>query len=84
MDWKRDLQKAVQEGKVVLGVKSALRSLKESKGKMIVISESCPEAETINYYAKLAKIPVHEFPGDGYDLGATVKKTFSVSAVLVK
>ena len=84
MDWKRELQKAVQEGGVVLGVKSTLRSLKDSKGKMVVLARSCPETETISYYAKLAKVPVHVFSGDGYDLGATVKKPFSVSAVLVK
>ena len=77
------MQKAVQDGKVALGVREVLKNLKESKGRFVVVSKSCPELETITYYAGLAKIPLHEFEGDGYDLGATVKKPFSVSAVLV-
>lgn len=84
MNWKKELQTAVQEGKVVLGVKGTLKGLKSSRGKFVVIAEDCPEADTINYYAGLANIPVHEFGAGGYDLGATVKKPFSVSVVLVK
>jgi len=40
--------------------------------------------EKLNHYAEIAKVPVYDFEGVGFDLGATVKKTFSVSAVLVK
>lgn len=84
MNWKKELQTAVQEGKVVLGVKGVLKSLKNSKGKFVVMANDCPETETVNYYAKLAKIDVFGFGAGGYDLGATVKKPFSVSVVLVK
>ena len=84
MDWKRELQTAVKAKGVILGLDRTIKMLKASKGRFVVVSKDCPETEAINYYAGLAKIKVYEFDGVGFDLGATVKKTFSVSAVLVK
>ncbi len=84
MDWRKELQAAVKGGNFVLGVKQTLKSLKKSQGKFVVMIVDCPESKTIEYYAGLAKIPVYTFSGGGMDLGATVKKPFSVSVVLVK
>jgi ribosomal protein L30E len=84
MTWKKELQTAVKGGKLVLGVNGTLKSLKKSQGKFAVVASDCPETKTIEYYAKLAKVPVHDFGAGGKDLGATVKKPFSVSVVLVK
>lgn len=84
MEWKKEMQKAVKGGQVDLGVKQVLKGLRKSEGRLVVVSRDCPEAEEINHYAELAGVPLHVFPGRGFDLGATVKKPFSVSAVLVK
>jgi ribosomal protein L30E len=84
VNWKKELQAAVKEGRVVLGLARTLRSLKGPGGKFVVVSRDCPEADTIKQYAKLAGVDLFEFTGSGSDLGATVKKPFSVSAVLVK
>ena len=84
MSWRKELQTAVKEGKLILGVRGTLKSLKKSQGKFVVMAGDCPDAKTIIYYADLAKVPVHEFGAGGGDLGATVKKPFSVFVVLVK
>jgi large subunit ribosomal protein L30e len=84
MEWKKELQKAVQEKKIVIGLKETLSLLRSSKGSFVVIVPSCPQKEDIERYAEIAKIPVYVFDGEGMDLGANVKKPFSVSAVLVK
>ena len=84
MDWKKELQKAVNDKETELGIEQTLRNLRKSKGRFVVLSNNCPERETIENYAKLAGIEVFDFLGDSIDLGATVKKPFSVSAVLVK
>ncbi|MBR9689889.1 MAG: 50S ribosomal protein L30e [Candidatus Altiarchaeota archaeon] len=84
MNWKKELQVAVQEERTVLGMKRTLKALKASKGKFVVISSDCPDTKSVKYYAEMAKVPVYEFDGVGYDLGATVKKPFSVATVLVK
>jgi len=84
MDWKRELQKAVKEGRAVLGLKRTVKLLKRGVGKFVVIASSCPAKDDVKYYAKLCGIEAIEFEGDGYELGAMVKKPFSVSVVLVK
>lgn len=84
MDWKRELQAAVQAKGIVLGLEQTIKLLKSGKGRFVVLARDCPEREAINHYAEIAKVPVYDFEGVGFDLGATVKKTFSVSAVLVK
>jgi len=84
MDWKRELQSAVNEGKTVLGIEQTLKNLRKSQGRFVVVANNCPKIYDIENYAKLAGIEVFKFSGDSIDLGATVKKSFSVSAVLVK
>jgi len=84
MEWKRELQKAVKEGRAVLGLKRTIKLLKRGEGKLIVIASTCPAKEDLKYYANLAGIQTVEFKGDGYELGAMVRKPFSVSVVLVK
>ena len=84
MDWKKELQTAVNEKKTVLGIEQTLKNLRKSQGRFVVLSNNCPKREDIENYAKLAGIEVFDFSGDSIDLGATVKKPFSVSAVLVK
>ncbi len=84
MEWKKELQKAVKEGRAVLGLKRTIKLLKKGEGKMVVVASSCPAKEQIAHYAKVAGLELVEFAGDGYELGATVRKPFSVSTVLVK
>ena len=83
MEWRKELQRAVQEGKVILGLKRTLKMLKRGRGKFAVIASSCPAKEDVKYYAGLAGVEVVEFEGNGYELGAMVRKPFSVSVVLV-
>ncbi|EXC06690.1 60S ribosomal protein L30 [Morus notabilis] len=55
----------MKSGKYSLGYKTVLRSLRSSKGKLIIISNNCPplRKSEIEYYAMLAKIGVHHYNG---------------------
>ncbi len=84
MDWKKEVQKALAEKRLVIGLKKVIKNLKESGGKLVVVARNCPEKERLAYYASLLNIPLIEYPGNGHELGAFIKKPFAVSAILVR
>ncbi|KAF8395592.1 hypothetical protein HHK36_019542 [Tetracentron sinense] len=55
----------MKSGKYTLGYKTVLKSLRSSKGKLIIIANNCPplRKSEIEYYAMLAKVGVHHFNG---------------------
>ncbi|KAL6328513.1 hypothetical protein AAG906_038708 [Vitis piasezkii] len=55
----------MKSGKYTLGYKTVLKSLRSSKGKLILISNNCPplRKSEIEYYAMLSKVSVHHFHG---------------------
>ncbi|KAG6763181.1 hypothetical protein POTOM_033719 [Populus tomentosa] len=56
----------MKSGKYTLGYKTVLKSLRNSKGKLIIISNNCPplRKSEIEYYAMLAKVGVHHYNGN--------------------
>jgi len=81
----RELQVIAKTGKMVFGSKSAIKNAKLGKAKMIIISSTIPEdiKADIQYYSKLSRIPVIEFKGSSWDLGAVCGKPYMISAISV-
>jgi large subunit ribosomal protein L30e len=85
-----DVNKAIattaKTGKIQFGAKSALKSAKTRKAKLIIFASNCAQRtqEEIEYYCKLSKIPVSIYNGDSLDLGAVCGKPFEVSALSVR
>ena len=75
----------MKSGKYTLGYKSVLKSLRSSKGKLILISSNCPplRRSEIEYYAMLAKVGVHHYNGNNVDLGTACGKYFRVSCLSI-
>ncbi|KAL0808061.1 hypothetical protein Bca101_100553 [Brassica carinata] len=75
----------MKSGKYTLGYKSVLKSLRGSKGKLILISSNCPplRRSEIEYYAMLAKVGVHHYNGNNVDLGTACGKYFRVSCLSI-
>ncbi|XP_038980738.1 uncharacterized protein LOC103709054 isoform X1 [Phoenix dactylifera] len=71
----------MKSGKYTLGYKTVLRSLRNSKGKLIIIANNCAplRKSEIEYYAMLAKVGVHHFNGNNVDLGTACGKYFRVT-----
>ncbi|KAL6296958.1 hypothetical protein ACE6H2_005100 [Prunus campanulata] len=64
----------MKSGKYTLGYKTVIDSLRNSKGKLIIISNNCPplRKSEIEYYAMLAKVGVHHYNGSDSDIIKTL------------
>lgn len=79
------LQLVMKSGKAVLGYKTTLKALRQSKGKMVVISSNTPalRKSEIEYYAMLAKCNVYLYSGNNAELGTACGKYYRVSMLAV-
>ncbi|KAL6129551.1 hypothetical protein ACLB2K_072901 [Fragaria x ananassa] len=75
----------MKSGKYTLGYKTVIDTLRNSKGKLIIISNNCPplRKSEIEYYAMLAKVGVHHYNGNNVDLGTACGKYFRVSCLSI-
>jgi len=78
-----ELDDAIKEEKLVIGVDRTLKLLKSEKLKKIFISNNCDEEvrKKIKKYAEIAKIEVVELKIDNIELGARCKKPFAISVL---
>merc|ERR1712085_228610 len=79
------LSLVIKSGKYTLGYKSTLKSLRQGKSKLIIISSNCPilRKSEIEYYAMLAKTDVTHYPGDNNELGTACGKYFRCGVMSV-
>lgn len=79
------LQLVMKSGKAVLGYKTTIKSLRQNKGKMVVIASNTPALtkSEIEYYAMLAKCSVHHYTGNNADLGTACGKFYRVSCLAI-
>merc|ERR1711918_165028 len=78
----------MKSGKYTLGYKSVLKTLRQGKSKLVIISNNCPalRKSEIEYYAMLcgnkkdSAVGVHHYAGTNSDLGTACGKFFRVSA----
>ncbi len=56
----------MKSGKVTLGFRSTLKSLRAGKAKLVIIAGNTPplRKSELEYYSMLAKAPVHHFSGN--------------------
>ncbi|XP_068313121.1 large ribosomal subunit protein eL30-like [Pyrus communis] len=75
----------MKSGKYTLGYKTVIDSLRNSKAKLIIISNNCPplRKSEIEYYAMLAKVGVHHYNGNNVELGTACGKYFRVSCLSI-
>mmetsp|Transcript_5064 Transcript_5064/g.10333 ORF Transcript_5064/g.10333 Transcript_5064/m.10333 type:complete len:118 (-) Transcript_5064:189-542(-) len=86
------LQLVMKSGKVELGYKSTLKTLRQGKSKLVLISSNTPplRKSEIEYYAMLAnnnksgsKTQVHHYAGTNSELGTACGKYFRVGVASV-
>lgn len=79
------LKLVMKSGKAILGYKEALKSLRRSKAKMILIASNCPplRKSEVEYMAMLAKTQVHHYAGDNVALGTACGKFFVCSVLSI-
>ncbi|KAL7519863.1 hypothetical protein ACHAWX_004621 [Stephanocyclus meneghinianus] len=74
----------MKSGKASLGYKSALKSLRTGRAKMVLIASNCPplRKSEVEYLAMLAKTSVHHYTGDNTELGTACGKLFNCSVTI--
>ncbi|CAK9051181.1 unnamed protein product [Durusdinium trenchii] len=79
------LQLVMKSGKYCLGLKTTLKTLRQGKSKLVLISNNCPalRKSEIEYYAMLAKTGVHHFHGDNNELGTACGRYYRVSCLSI-
>merc|ERR1711868_4980 len=75
----------MKSGKVDLGYRSALRNLRKTKAKLIIVANNCPalRRSEIEYYALLSGAGVHHYNGNNIDLGTACGRYYRVSMLTV-
>ena len=85
VDIGRELQVAINTGKVVIGFEETKKAVLAGTPKMVILAANAPKwaRDDIEYYAKLAWIPIFVFPGSSIELGAAAKRPHRIMAVAV-
>ncbi|ORX94345.1 60S ribosomal protein [Basidiobolus meristosporus CBS 931.73] len=75
----------MKSGKSNLGYKSTLKSIRNGKAKLIILSGNCPplRKSEIEYYAMLSKTSVHHYNGNNIELGTACGKYFRVGVLAI-
>lgn len=75
----------IKSGKYTLGYKSVVKSLRQGKAKLVIVSANTPvlRKSELEYYAMLSKTKVHYFQGGNNELGTACGKLFRVGVLSV-
>ncbi|KAI9900418.1 hypothetical protein N3K66_004680 [Trichothecium roseum] len=75
----------MKSGKVTLGYKSTLKSLRSGKAKLIIIAGNTPplRKSELEYYSMLSKCPIHHFSGTNIELGTSCGKMFRCGTLAI-
>ncbi len=79
MDMDRALKIAMRTGKVLLGAKEAIKSIKKGQAKVVVVASNCPSW----IKEKLEGVKVIEYDGLNTELGPACGKPFAVSVLTI-
>merc|ERR1712187_380577 len=79
------LQLVVKSGKIVLGVRQTLKTIRTAKARMVVVSKNCPalRKSELEYYCMLSKTHLHCYEGSNTDLGTACGKYFRVGCLAI-
>eukprot|EP00892_Ulva_mutabilis_P009643 jgi/Ulvmu1/7050/UM033_0110.1 len=75
----------MKSGKYTLGYKTALKTLRLGKAKLVIIANNCPAVRRseVEYYAMLSKTEVLHYTGSNVDLGTACGRLFRVGILAI-
>ncbi|KYH38371.1 MAG: hypothetical protein AYL30_004980 [Candidatus Hecatellales archaeon B24] len=82
----KSLSIAVRTGKVTVGFKETLETLRSGKAKLVIVSGNLPAGfrSKLESMAKLSGTPILDFKVSSVDLGAACGKPYTVSALAIR
>lgn len=86
IDIDKAISTGIKTGKVLLGSKSTIKSVKTGETQMVVVASKSPRdiRQDIAYYCQLSDIPLVVYEGSSRDLAFVCGKPFLVSALSIK
>ncbi len=86
MDETTEIRRAVDTGKVLLGLRETEKNVLKGNGKLVVVSNNLneKEREKLEHVAKLSDIKIYFFKGNSIQLGSVCGKPFPVSVLLIQ
>jgi large subunit ribosomal protein L30e len=84
-DVNREIQIIARTGKKEYGIKQAIKAVKLGKAKLVVLAANCipEERKQIEHYCSYANIPIVNYEGTGYELGALCGRGHVVNAISI-
>ena len=81
-----DIQAAMKSGKVIIGFRESVKSLKSGDVKSVIVSNNIPDniKKDIEHNTKLSGVKLEVFEGSSKDLGVVCGKPFSVTVLAIK
>jgi len=85
VDVKKQINTAIDTGKVILGANKAIDSILYGKPKLILLAGNCPRSqkETITYYAALANVKCVGLKESSMELGSACGRPHHLSALTI-
>ncbi|MFN7105798.1 MAG: 50S ribosomal protein L30e [Pyrobaculum sp.] len=85
VDIGKELQVAINTGKVVIGIEETKKLVLTGAPRLVVMAANAPKwaRDDIEYYAKLAGVPIFVFPGSSIELGAAAKRPHKIMALAI-
>lgn len=84
----RNLRIVVKTGKIVIGKKNILRTLRTGQAKLLIMASNLPDdyRKSLLYHVGLQnrKIDTFTYPGSSWDLGNQSGRPYMVGAMLVE
>ncbi|CEL01092.1 Putative 60S ribosomal protein L30-2 [Aspergillus calidoustus] len=70
----------MKSGKVTLGYKTTIKTLRSGKAKLVIIAANTPplRKSELEYYAMLAKTPVHHYSGNNVSEPRDTERTYAI------
>ncbi len=88
-DVNRELQKQIDNGKVVIGSKETIKTLNRSGegAKIVIHASNCPEGIKDEFRVMVKKenknISIYEYPANIFEFGLACSKPFSVASLCI-
>ena len=85
MDINKQLNTAIETGKVIFGSNKTIDEVLTAEPKMVILSRNCPpkQRESIKYYCALSETPYVTIKDSSLELGSAIGRSHLISTVCI-
>ncbi|MFH1240496.1 MAG: 50S ribosomal protein L30e [Candidatus Diapherotrites archaeon] len=86
IDANKEIRRAVDTGKTIMGVRESEKNILNGKSKLIIMSENIPQdvSERIESLCKTSEIALYKYKGTSMSLGSVCGKPFPIAVMSIE